>query len=145
MTLRPLATSCAKDYKGHSLVQTSFTEPPNSHQWSVGCRGHVGLCPETADKPSSGQSSSGCCSCSRLSSWSLSPPSSPWSSAVFQHRVGYAPSDRQHWRRRQVGVAAAAVGLAEVVVVIVASLITVSSLSRPRWYGTQRLPINTQE
>ena len=29
MTLRPLATSCAKDYKGQSLVQTSFTEPPN--------------------------------------------------------------------------------------------------------------------
>ena len=29
--LRPLATSCVKDYKGHSLVQTSFTEPPNSH------------------------------------------------------------------------------------------------------------------
>ena len=26
--LRPLATSWAKDYKGHSLVQTSFTEPP---------------------------------------------------------------------------------------------------------------------
>ena len=23
------ATFCAKDYKGHSLVQTSFTEPPN--------------------------------------------------------------------------------------------------------------------
>ena len=29
VTLRPLATSCAKDCKGHSLVQTSFTEPPN--------------------------------------------------------------------------------------------------------------------
>ena len=29
MTLRPLATSCTKDYKGHSRVQTSFTEPPN--------------------------------------------------------------------------------------------------------------------
>ena len=29
VTLRPLATSCAKDYKGPSL-QTSFTEPPNS-------------------------------------------------------------------------------------------------------------------
>ena len=28
--LRPLATSCAKDYKGHSLVQTSFTAPPDS-------------------------------------------------------------------------------------------------------------------
>ena len=27
--LRPLATSCAKDYEGHSLVQTSFSEPPN--------------------------------------------------------------------------------------------------------------------
>ena len=25
-TLGPLETSCAKDYKGHSLVQTSFTE-----------------------------------------------------------------------------------------------------------------------
>ena len=24
------ATSCAKDYKGHSLLQTSFNEPPNS-------------------------------------------------------------------------------------------------------------------
>ena len=31
--LRPLATSCAKDYKGHSLVQTSVTEPPNSQGW----------------------------------------------------------------------------------------------------------------
>ena len=30
LTLRPLATSCAKDYKGHSLVQTSFTELPNT-------------------------------------------------------------------------------------------------------------------
>ena len=29
LTLRPLATSCAKHHKGHSLVQTSFTEPPN--------------------------------------------------------------------------------------------------------------------
>ena len=29
VTLRPLATSCVNDYKGHSLVQTSFTEPPN--------------------------------------------------------------------------------------------------------------------
>ena len=29
VTPRPLATSCAKDYKGHSLVKTSFTEPPN--------------------------------------------------------------------------------------------------------------------
>ena len=28
--LWPLATSCTKDYKGHSLVQTSFTELPNS-------------------------------------------------------------------------------------------------------------------
>ena len=25
-----LTNFCAKDYKGHSLVQTSFTEPPNS-------------------------------------------------------------------------------------------------------------------
>ena len=32
MTLRPLTTSCAKDYTGHSLVQTSFTEPPNRAQ-----------------------------------------------------------------------------------------------------------------
>ena len=31
-TLRPLMTSCAKDYKGHLLMQTSFTEPPNSFQ-----------------------------------------------------------------------------------------------------------------
>ena len=30
VTLRPLATSCSKDYKGHSLVQTSSTEPPSS-------------------------------------------------------------------------------------------------------------------
>ena len=30
MTLRPLVTACAKDYKGHSLMHTSFTEPPNS-------------------------------------------------------------------------------------------------------------------
>ena len=30
VTLQPLATSCAKDYKGHLLVQTSFTEPPNT-------------------------------------------------------------------------------------------------------------------
>jgi len=30
VTLWPLETSCAKDYKGHSLVQTSFTEPPNT-------------------------------------------------------------------------------------------------------------------
>ena len=29
MTLQPLATSCAKDYKQHSLLQTSFTELPN--------------------------------------------------------------------------------------------------------------------
>ena len=29
VTLRPLATSCSKDYNGHSLVQTSFIEPPN--------------------------------------------------------------------------------------------------------------------
>ena len=27
--LQPFVTSCVKDYKGHSLVQTSFTEPPN--------------------------------------------------------------------------------------------------------------------
>ena len=30
VTLRPLATSCAKDNKGHSLLQTRFTELPNS-------------------------------------------------------------------------------------------------------------------
>ena len=30
VTLRLLATSCEKDYKGHSLVQTSLTEPSNS-------------------------------------------------------------------------------------------------------------------
>ena len=41
VTLRPLATSCAKDYKGHSLVQTSFTEPPNSLN-SVSWSGGVG-------------------------------------------------------------------------------------------------------
>ena len=28
--LRPFATSCAKDYEGHSLLQTSFAEPPNT-------------------------------------------------------------------------------------------------------------------
>ena len=33
--LRPLATSCVKDYKGHSLMQTGFTEPPNTHRVSV--------------------------------------------------------------------------------------------------------------
>ena len=35
--LRPFATSCAKDYEGHSLVQTSITEPPNNGEsdWSV--------------------------------------------------------------------------------------------------------------
>ena len=38
MTLRPLVTSCAKDYKGYSLVQTSFTEPPNT-QYAV-CNQH---------------------------------------------------------------------------------------------------------
>ena len=27
--LRPLATPCAKDYKAHSLYQTSFAESPN--------------------------------------------------------------------------------------------------------------------
>ena len=31
VTLRPLAVSCAKDYKGYLLVQTSFTEPPNNN------------------------------------------------------------------------------------------------------------------
>ena len=33
--LRSLATSCVKDYKGHSLLQTSFTEPPNSQGGGV--------------------------------------------------------------------------------------------------------------
>ena len=28
--LQPFGTSCVKDYNGHSLVQTSFTELPNS-------------------------------------------------------------------------------------------------------------------
>ena len=31
VTLRPFATFCVKDYKGHSLIQTSFTELPNTH------------------------------------------------------------------------------------------------------------------
>ena len=35
--LQPLATSCTKDYKGHSLVQTSFTEPPN--MYAISCAG----------------------------------------------------------------------------------------------------------
>ena len=30
MMLQPLVTSCTEDYKGHSLVQTSFTELPSS-------------------------------------------------------------------------------------------------------------------
>ena len=38
--LRPLVTSCVKDYKGHSLVQTSFTEPPNSQSVLVGHNYH---------------------------------------------------------------------------------------------------------
>ena len=29
--LQPLTTSCMKNYKGHSLMQTSFTEPPNKY------------------------------------------------------------------------------------------------------------------
>ena len=29
--LQPFTTSCAKDYKGHSLMYTSFTELPNSN------------------------------------------------------------------------------------------------------------------
>ena len=36
LTLRPFATSCAKDYKGNSLVQTSFIEPPNTSQFPDG-------------------------------------------------------------------------------------------------------------
>ena len=31
--LRHLATSCAKDYKAHSLQQTGFAESPNTHSW----------------------------------------------------------------------------------------------------------------
>ena len=38
-TLQPLTTSCVKDYKGHSLMQTIFTEPPQkemqTHCWEV--------------------------------------------------------------------------------------------------------------
>ena len=37
VTLRPLMTSCAKDYKGHSLMQTSFTEtntPAPTHRYT---------------------------------------------------------------------------------------------------------------
>ena len=34
--LRPLATSCMKDYKAHSLWQTSFAELPNRKPWSDG-------------------------------------------------------------------------------------------------------------
>ena len=30
--LWPFATSCVKDYKGHSVVQTSFIELPNKHE-----------------------------------------------------------------------------------------------------------------
>ena len=33
--LRPFATSCAKDYEGHSLVQTSFAKLPKSGHMSV--------------------------------------------------------------------------------------------------------------
>ena len=33
--LRPLATSCAKDYKAHSLQQTSFAKSPNTVSLSV--------------------------------------------------------------------------------------------------------------
>ena len=35
--LRPLTTSCTKDYKGHLLVQTSFTEPPNTDEVVTMC------------------------------------------------------------------------------------------------------------
>ena len=47
----PLATSCAKDYKGHSLVQTSFTEPPSTKKtrcaWgSIGTTWSKGACVE---------------------------------------------------------------------------------------------------
>ena len=35
VTLQPLTTSCAKDYKGHSLMQTSFTEPPSSYSFRI--------------------------------------------------------------------------------------------------------------
>ena len=33
MTLQPLMTSYTKDYKGHSFMQTSFTEPPNTQAY----------------------------------------------------------------------------------------------------------------
>ena len=35
--LQPLMTSCAKDCKGHSLMQTSFTEPPNRAAGKTSC------------------------------------------------------------------------------------------------------------
>ena len=43
----PLATSCAKDYKGHTLMQTSFTELPNtklmmSVKWLQWCNNFFG-------------------------------------------------------------------------------------------------------
>ena len=34
--LRPVATSYAEDYEGHSLLQTSFAEPPNSRYVLLG-------------------------------------------------------------------------------------------------------------
>ena len=45
---RPLATSCAKDYKGHTLMQTSFTELPNtklmmSVKWLQWCNNFFGV------------------------------------------------------------------------------------------------------
>ena len=39
--LRPFATSCTKDYEGHSLLQTSIAEPPNRP--TAGCVSQVPL------------------------------------------------------------------------------------------------------
>ena len=49
--LWPLVTSCAKDYKVHSLVQTSFTELPNSlvvifHLWPLCIEWHFPFSPK---------------------------------------------------------------------------------------------------
>ena len=45
--LRPFVTSCMKDYEGHSLVQTSLAEPPNStlHNEGLPDPGHWKLLP----------------------------------------------------------------------------------------------------
>ena len=42
--LRPLATSCAKDYKAHSLQQTSFAESPNSNKCLCTCTCAISRC-----------------------------------------------------------------------------------------------------